>query len=227
MLRAAVLGQVCSSPARSRLPPFAQLQPSQAHTASRRHLTRSSAPEIATMQPCSRAICLPASSASAVRGPARQGSRALSSAGVKGNSARRGTLPLPPAGAPRRPHKRLLALAMPPGPPSPAPAHPSPVAAAVLSTPLVVWAAPARARISDGLPRTTVGLSRSSAAQIWRGGGRAAAAVWARVPVPCRSSAAAAAAVGMPRPAAAQRPAASRWPQRSRRSSAAWRACVR
>ena len=57
---------------------------------------------------------------------------------------------------------------------------PSPVATAVLSTPLVVWEAPASARISEGLPRTTVGLSRSSAAQTWAVWVRGGRQVWAR-----------------------------------------------
>lgn len=44
-------------------------------------VARSSAPEIATMQPCSRAICLPASSASALVG---QGNRGKCSVGWVG-----------------------------------------------------------------------------------------------------------------------------------------------
>jgi hypothetical protein len=48
--------------------------------------------------------------------------------------------------------------------------HGAPVAAAVLSTPLVAApAAPASDRISDALPRTTVGLSCSRSAQICGG----------------------------------------------------------
>jgi hypothetical protein len=142
-------------------------------------VTKSTAPEMPTMQPCCRASCLPASSASAAgqgRGQGRgqvdvRAAKSLQDGvpqqqtgrqtGHTGHKADRAGHPSPVAAGSQRRAAPRSALPR------------APVGAAVLSTPLVAApAAPASAMISEALPRTTVGFSCSSSRQICSGRGQ-------------------------------------------------------